>query len=198
MSRVVGILLAAGQSSRFGSNKCMALLPDKTPMGLQSARNLASHVEALVVVIPPENPALAAMFVGEGFKTVICPTAALGMSESLKSGICYFDDTKPHAYLIALADMPVIKPETYRVTVAALKQGADISSPQCQNKRGHPVGFNAKYRNELLALKGDQGAKVLFQKYHKTLTLLAVDDPGIHQDFDTRILFEQCFNDPTS
>jgi len=55
MSKVVGILLAAGQSSRFGSNKCLAQLPDRTAMGIHSARHLNAVVDELVCVIPPEN-----------------------------------------------------------------------------------------------------------------------------------------------
>lgn len=197
MNKVVGILLAAGKSSRFGSNKCLALLPDQTAMGIRSARNLASQVDEMIVVIPQDNAALDALFSNEGCGVIVCHTADLGMSESLKVGVGYFD-SEVTAFIIALADMPLIKSETYRSVVDELMRNEGIVSPQHYGKRGHPVGFNAKYKNELLALQGDQGAKVLLQKYVKDITLLNVDDPGIHQDFDTRSLFEQFFDEHTA
>ena len=186
MSKVVGILLAAGQSSRFGSNKCLAQLPDRTAMGIHSARNLSTVVDELVCVVPPNNPELQSLFIDEGFTTSVSLQAEQGMSESLKAGVNHFkDDQAVTGLVIALADMPLITPKTYQGIVTELRNNAGIVLPAYQGKRGHPVGFNAKYRDELLALKGDQGAKVLFQKYKKDITLINVDDPGIHQDFDT-------------
>lgn len=198
MSKVVGILLAAGNSSRFGSNKCFALLPDQTAMGVQSANKLAAAVDEIICVIPPDNDALDKLFTEQGLKTVVCDTAEQGMSESLKAGVRYFHaDVDVKAFVIALADMPLIQPSTYQSVVSQLKEGDDIVLPSFKGKRGHPVGFNIKYKDELMTLQGDQGAKVLFQKYAKDITLLNVDDPGIHQDFDTLSVFEQYVNECT-
>ena len=194
MAKVVGILLAAGKSSRFGSNKCLAQLPDGTAMGVQSARNLSTAVDELVCVIPPDNPTLHTLFSDDGFTTSVCLLAAQGMSESLKAGVTYFKhDSDVTGFVIGLADMPLIAPITYQSIVNELKNHRKIVLPSYQGKRGHPVGFNVKFRDQLLALQGDQGAKVLFQKYPKDITLLSVDDPGIHQDFDTLSMFERYF-----
>ena len=199
MSKVVGILLAAGQSSRFGSNKCLAQLPDRIAMGIHSARHLNAVVDELVCVVPPENPELQSLFADEGLTTAVSFLASQGMSESLKAGVNHFkDDPAVTGFVIALADMPLIASSTYHIIVSELRNKADITLPVYQGKRGHPVGFNAKFRDELLALQGDQGAKVLFQKYKKDITLINVDDPGIHQDFDTLSTFEHYFNEHTA
>ena len=196
MTKVVGILLAAGKSSRFGSNKCLALLPDQTAMGVQSAKNLSVAVDEMICVIPPDNDALDRLFTEQGLKTVVCEAAEQGMSESLKAGVQYFHvDTEVTAFVIALADMPLIQEQTYQSIVSLLKDGDSIVLPSFEEKRGHPVGFNAKFNDELMALQGDQGAKLLLQKYAKDITLLNVDDPGIHQDFDTLSTFEHYFNE---
>ena len=194
MIKVVGILLAAGKSSRFGSNKCLAQLPNGTAMGVESARNLSQAVDDMICVIPPDNPALEALFSDAGFTTSVCLSAAQVMSESLKAGVNYFqDDTEIAGFVIGLADMPLISLTTYQSIVNELKNHGEIVLPTHQGRRGHPVGFNTKFRDELLGLEGDQGAKVLFQKYPKAITLLSVDDPGIHQDFDTLSMFERYF-----
>jgi len=198
-TKVVGILLAAGKSSRFGSNKCLALLPNRTAMGIQSANKLAAAVDEIICVIPPNNQALDRLFTESELKTVVCETADQGMSQSIKAGVQYFHlDTDVTAYVIALADMPLIEEKTYQSIVAQLREGASILLPIFEGKRGNPVGFNAKFNAELTTLQGDQGAKVLFQKYAKDITLLNVDDLGIHQDFDTRTLFEQHFNEQSA
>ena len=199
MSKVVGILLAAGQSSRFGSNKCLAQLPDRTAMGIHSARNLSAVVDQLVCVVPPNTLELQSLFVYEGFTTSFSLLAEQGMSESLKAGVEYFnDDQAVTGFVIALADMPLIMFKSYQSIVTELRSNAGIVLPTYQGRQGHPVGFSAKYRDELLALKGDQGAKVLFQKYKKDITLINVDDPGIHQDFDTLSTFERYFHEHTA
>ena len=191
-------MLAAGNSSRFGSNKCLALLPDQTAMGVQSANKLAASVDEIICVIPPDNETLDRLFTEQELKTVVCDTANRGMSESLIAGVQYFHgDTDVAAYVIALADMPLIRPDTYQSVVSQLKEGDDIALPSFKGKRGHPVGFNIKYKDELMTLQGDQGAKVLFQKHAKDITLINVDDPGIHQDFDTLSMFEQYVNECT-
>lgn len=187
-------MLAAGKSSRFGSNKCLAQLPNGTAMGVESARNLSQAVDDMICVIPPDNPALEALFSDAGFTTSVCLSAAQVMSESLKAGVNYFqDDTEIAGFVIGLADMPLISLTTYQSIVNELKNHGEIVLPTHQGRRGHPVGFNTKFRDELLGLEGDQGAKVLFQKYPKAITLLSVDDPGIHQDFDTLSMFERYF-----
>ena len=165
-------------------------------MGIHSAGNLSEHVDEMVCVVPPDNEVLETLFSGAGFTTLVCDSAKLGMSESLKAGVNHFNKrTDVTGFVIGLADMPLIRSSTYQTIVAELKKHKDIVLPAYQEKRGHPVGFNAKFRIELLALQGDQGAKVLLQQYKKDITLINVDDPGIHQDFDTLSTFEHYFNE---
>ena len=191
-------MLAAGSSSRFGSNKCRALLPNQVPMGIQSASNLRLHVDEMVVVVPPNNEPLKCLFEAAGFLTQVSRNAPEGMSESLKSGVRYFDQETVTAFVIAFADMPLISAESYQLISAALREDAEIARLAYGGRQGHPVGFNAGFRDELLKLQGDKGAKVLLQKHPNAITLLAVNDPGILQDFDTRSLFEQFFNEQSA
>ncbi|HSW83600.1 MAG TPA: hypothetical protein VLH12_09000, partial [Usitatibacter sp.] len=53
------------------------------------------------------------------------------------------------------------------------------------NARGHPVGFSARLREDLLALDGDEGARSVIQSHRDAVTLIPVDDEGITVDIDT-------------
>ena len=79
--------------------------------------------------------------------------------------------------------MPAVQSTTITALADELKNGADIVVPNYQGKRGNPVGFGAKHIAELLRLGGDQGARALL-KIHP-VTMIEVDDPGIHYDIDT-------------
>ncbi len=181
---IVGILLAAGQGRRFGGDKCLALLPDGTPMGLRSAQNLSKAVDSLVCVVRPDDLALKTLFNNHGFHTVDCPDAALGMSASLKAGV--MATAKAQGWVIALADMPLIQPDTHQLLVNELREQDGIVRPSYDGQAGHPVLFSQQYHNELLALSGDSGAKAVLKRHKAQLLMVAVDDAGVLQDFDTK------------
>jgi molybdenum cofactor cytidylyltransferase len=169
MKQIVGILLAAGSCRRFGADKRLHPLPDGTPMALASARRLAEACLRTIVVIRPGDSALAALFAAEGMETVVCSQAEKGMGHSLSHSIAA--SAEADGWLVALADMPYI-------------ESASLARPAYQGKMGHPVGFNAKYLPELLALTGDQGGKAILDAHRNDLHLCQVEDPGILKDFD--------------
>jgi molybdenum cofactor cytidylyltransferase len=81
--------------------------------------------------------------------------------------------------------MPYIKPDTIEAIAHALNEGAAIVAPIYQGKRGHPVGFCAKFRNELEQLTGDEGARAILKRHADQIELLECKDPGVLADIDT-------------
>ena len=67
---------------------------------------------------------------------------------------------------------------------SALRAGAPAAAPCYGARRGHPVGFSAQLRSQLLALDGDTGARAILQRLSDRLVRVAVDDPGILVDID--------------
>jgi len=80
--------------------------------------------------------------------------------------------------------MPWIKPATVRTVASTIREGADLAAASFCGRRGHPVGFAASYRDELIALMGDVGAKPIIQANFARLRLVECDDPGIVMDID--------------
>ena len=182
MSPVIGILLAAGSSTRFGSNKLMQSMSDGVPVAVHACRNLLSGVDDVLAVVRPGNDHLADRLNKEGADVRICADADEGMGASLAFGVGVSPEVA--GWLIALADMPWIAPSTICKVADALRAGAVVTAPVWQGRRGHPVGFSWILRDELTGLSGDAGAKPVIQANEKQLQLIECDDPGIFMDID--------------
>lgn len=182
-SGVVGILLAAGQARRFGSDKLMHPVANGEPMAVVCARRLLQGCGQAVAVLRPEQTALAAWLQREGLHTVLARDAHLGMGHSLAAAV----RATPQAqgWVIGLADMPGLQPETIALVAEAIRSGASIAAPLVRGQRAHPVGWAGSWGPALSALSGDQGARALLQAHATQLTTLPCGDAGALIDVDT-------------
>jgi len=179
---VVAILLAAGSSSRFGSDKLLHLLPHGVPIAVQAARHLRSVVARVVVVVRPGSEKLSNLFLSESLEVAVCETAADGMGTSLACGVRAAKGAD--ACLVALADMPFVRPSTIEAVRDALIRGKPLVAPYFRARRGHPVGIASKFFPELERLGGDEGAKKLLAAHAAELVKIPVGDPGVIRDID--------------
>ena len=185
---MIGILLAAGFSSRFGAeDKLLQPLPDGRLIAVAAAEHLIQAIPSCVAVVRAENKVLAEMLISRGFKLVFCDESKSEMADSLATAIRFSASfaEADSGFVIALADMPYIKAETIGAVGERLGEGAAIVIPTYQGQRGHPVGFSAKFRHELESLQGDEGARSIVKRYANEVTLLTCEDAGILADIDT-------------
>lgn len=179
---IVGILLAAGRGSRFGSDKLLHRLPDGTPLAVAAASSLRPACDRLIAILRPGSNPLATLLADVGCETVICPEAESGMGHSLAAGV----KASPEAagWLVALADMPFIEPSSHQAVAASLRAGASLAACEYRGRRGHPVGFAGHWFAQLAILSGDQGGRTILEAYRQELALCPVDDPGVLRDID--------------
>ena len=182
MSAIVGVLLAAGVASRFGAHKLLQALPDGAPVGVASARNLMAALPNSIAVVRDGDLELASAFAALGMQVVNNPRAGEGMGTSLAAGIGASEDAD--GWLIALGDMPWIRPGTMAALASRLRSGASMVAPVYRGRRGHPVGFSAAWGPALATLSGDQGARELLGQYAEQLQLVDTDDDGVLADID--------------
>lgn len=182
MPGCVGLLLAAGSASRFGSDKLLHLLPTGEPIALAAARHLLAAVpECIAVVRSLEHP-LAHKLREAGCRVEECTRAGEGMGVSLAHAVRAAGPGR--CYLVALADMPFLRPSTIIAVREAMESGAKLVAPYFRARRGHPVGIAAEYYAELVALEGDSGARALLEAHAAVLRKIPCGDPGAIRDID--------------
>ncbi|HSM98165.1 MAG TPA: nucleotidyltransferase family protein [Gallionella sp.] len=200
---IAAIVLAAGASQRFGSDKLLHPLTLRGATMPLAAHSLLPWLETFrqisVVVRPGANvfrsAIEAALGMGNGggmgkggadrsapINWIACADAAQGMAASLACGVRA--NLEAEGWLIGLADMPAVPVEAITRVRKALSKGAAIAVPAHAGRRGHPVGFARRYRIELLALQGDAGARRLLQRDEADVVEIGIDDAGIFADID--------------
>jgi molybdenum cofactor cytidylyltransferase len=181
---IAAILLAAGAGTRFGGEKLLHPLEDGVAIAAHAARNLLAATSDVIAVVRWGDFPLYDMLEQEGCQVTMFQGAARGMGASLAHGVAQARGAD--GWIVALADMPRIAPDTIRSVITALQQGALIATPAYKGERGHPVGFGASLRDELLKLDGDQGARAVVDRHRDSVQLIECDDPGVLFDVDRK------------
>jgi molybdenum cofactor cytidylyltransferase len=153
--RIGLVLLGAGQSTRFGSDKLAAELFGE-PLIRYTTRQFSSVPFAIrTVVTTPRSVTLSDL----GFDEVVLTDPA-PQSVSLKAAVDRMQSCCIDAVLIALADMPLISSEH----LERLRGAFTARSPVCSvvgKVRCPPVLFPAGMLDQLASATGDQGARRL-------------------------------------
>jgi molybdenum cofactor cytidylyltransferase len=180
---IVGLLLAAGSATRFGSDKLTHALPHGVAIAVQAARHLKLEIPRVIAVVKPRSPDLASALAAEGCEIVVCENAAEGMGASLACAAQAAGEAD--GYLVALGDMPFVRRATIAALRDALAGGAPLAAPYFRARRGHPVALSGNFRKDLLAASGDEGARQLLAANEHLLKKIPVGDPGVIRDIDT-------------
>jgi molybdenum cofactor cytidylyltransferase len=157
---VAAILLAAGQSSRFGaSDKLLADLQGQ-PLILHAAQRIGE-------LNPARKIAVCGAEVGKllsplGFHIVTNPDARQGLSTSLACGIEAARQGECSAALVCLGDMPLISLNHLRLLLSRFEgKSAPIVGSRKDDKAMPPAIFARAFFDQLQSGHGDQGARGL-------------------------------------
>ena len=174
------IILAAGNSTRFGSDKRQYRFADGRTLLEVTLTTYQAVFDRLFVVLKPGDRPLAQQLAN--VEPVFARDAALGMGHSLAAGVAA---ARHLDYLfVALADMPHVQTQSLHQLRREFTTKDCIVQPEYQGAPGHPVGFGNAYFSELRALTGDVGAKALLANQAGNIRRVPVNDPGIIQDID--------------
>jgi molybdenum cofactor cytidylyltransferase len=177
---IVGLLLAAGSATRFGSDKLRHPLPHGVPIAVQAARQLRAELAEVIVVLRSRDSASA--FESEGCRTVLCENADEGMGASLACAARAAG--AQDGYIVALADMPFVRRTSIAAVREALERGAALAAPYFRARRGHPVGIAGSFYPQLITLAGDEGARRIIAANEGALVKIPIGDPGVVRDID--------------
>lgn len=196
---LVGIVLAAGASTRMGRAK--ALLPagraDDTFLSRAVATLREAGVEDVIVVTGHHREAIEREI--ERWqappRVVYNALHEQGQLTSLQAAVRLADRPGVEAAVVSLVDVPLVSVETVRRLIAAYRAAhATLVRPVDRaGRHGHPVIFDRRLFPELLAADPATGAKpiVRAQIASGAGVEVPIEDEGAFQDIDTPDTYER-------
>ena len=182
---VSAILLAAGESKRIGKPKLLLPFGKGTILGQTIDNLLSSKVGEVIVVVGYRAQEMIKAIANRPVKVVVNPFYHQGMSTSIIVGLSLVDG-KARRLMVALADQPLINNKVFnRLVEESLGADKGITIPIYRGKRGNPIIFSTKYKEELLSLKGDVGGKQIIKQHPDDILEVAIDSESINIDIDT-------------
>jgi len=183
---ISGILLAAGESKRMGRTKQVLEFGQSTILEETVKNLLGSKIDELIVVLGHDAERLgrSLSITDERIRFALNERYKEGIGSSISCGVLSANpDTD--AFLIALADQPLIKINIINLLIERyLSTRHGIVTLVYRSSRGHPVIISKKYREELLELSGDRGAKDLLERHRDDVEAVQVESPEIVLDID--------------
>ncbi|SEB00570.1 nucleotidyltransferase family protein [Pedobacter hartonius] len=180
------IILAAGPSSRLGQPKQLLSYQDKSLL-MHTIDASKNAVDGSVLVILGGNYQLIAESIEHtGIRIVYNPDWEEGMSSSIRKGLQGLMDehTDLEGVILTVCDQPFL---TARVLTALQHKanitGKNIVASAYGGTLGTPVLFTRRHFDDLMALKGPEGAKKLLKKYDEELASVPFENGEI--DIDT-------------
>lgn len=184
--QIAAVVLAAGKSTRMGSNKLLKPIKGK-PMIRQTVETvLQSRASPVVVVTGHDASRIREALDGLDVSFVSNPHYDQGLSTSLAAGVAGLPP-KVEGALMVLGDMPLVPVTTLNKLIAAFdpREARSICLPVYQGERGNPILWGRQHFPEFQGLKGDRGAKVLLVVNSDQVVEVPVGNAGVLTDFDT-------------
>lgn len=184
--KVAAVVLAAGRSSRMGSNKLLEHLHGKPVLRHVVETALASRAGPVTVVTGHQADEVALALAGLDVTFAHNARFGEGMATSLQAGIAAVPDSCA-ATLVMLGDMPLVTPAIVNRLVDNLagQVAARAVVPIADGRRANPVIITRSLFGEVAALSGDAGARKLLDQAGNDVIEVVIDDAGVLLDVDT-------------
>ena len=195
-SSFAGVILAAGESSRMGSDK--ALLPWPPAEGGQGSsgetflsaaiRSLAQATEFVLVVVGRNEVALAPIIYAHGASLVVNPDPGRGQFSSLQVGLHEVLNRGRDAAMITLVDRPPVSTatvQTLRDAFEAAGQNIWAVVPEFSGKHGHPYLVGREMMEAFLRVPPTSIARDIEHVHRAHIQYLSVDDPLVALNINT-------------
>lgn len=181
---ICAIVLAAGESRRMGCQKLLLPFGKTTVIGHVVDELLRSALDAVYVVVGHERNRISDQLSRRSMTIVTNPNYKLGMLSSVRCGLQALPQ-QCEKVLVALGDQPAITSELVNQMIqssSATNKG--ILVPLYRGKRGHPILFSIRYRDEIMTSFDNVGLRGLLQAHPDDIFQLSVSTPAILSDID--------------
>jgi molybdenum cofactor cytidylyltransferase len=191
-----GVILAAGESTRMGTDK--ALLPwppvaNGVPFSGETfvsaaIRSLSPVTDQVVVVVGENEPELAPVVYAAGGSVARNPAPEGGQFSSLRIGLQFVLDLGRDAAMITLVDRPPASSAVLGKLRAAFEASpSDIWAvvPEYNGRHGHPFLAGREMIEAFLKAPATSNAREVEHQHHDRLLYVSVDDPHVAMNVNT-------------
>lgn len=181
---IVALILAAGESKRLGTPKQNLVYKSSTLLNHIKEHLSLYFVEQTFIVLGAHAKEIIEKSDLKASEYILFE----GWKEGMGSSLAYacsriFAKNQYDGILITLSDLPLVDRTDYRKMFDLFELKSDIIATEANNSLGVPAIFGSEYFKELLAIRGEKGAKPLIHKYWKKVKSFKNEKAAI--DIDT-------------
>jgi len=187
--QIAGIILAAGESTRYGQVKQLLDWRGAPFVHAVAKRALEAGLSPVIVVTGSNAERIESAVKELKVKIVHNTKWNSGQGSSIRAGVSAVKDSRVGGAVFLLADQPQVTTSVLGALVEKHAEGMyPIVAPMVMDQRANPVLFDCSTFNDLLTLAGDVGGRAIFHKHrveylpwHDDRLLLDVDTPEMYQ-----------------
>jgi len=190
----VGLILAAGYSSRMGAFKPLLPIGDMTAIQHVSVSMKSSGISRIVGVTGFQRERLSPLLASEGIREAYNPDYDQGMFSSVKAGLraAVSDGVPASGFLLWPVDCPLVPPGVpAQILRRHEEEPGKFIVPCYRGKKGHPLFIPAEFVGEILAYEGDGGLKAITNRHEDRLIRLETGTEAVVLDMDTPEGYEE-------
>lgn len=179
------LILAAGASSRMGGRDKLMEDVGGQPLLRRVAEQAMASGLPVTVALPPDRPARSTALHGLTVTIVTVPDPTQGMAASLTASLSQIPTGA--GIMLLLADLPELTTDDLAqlITLWQAESQAILRGAAADGTPGHPVLFPPDLRDDLMTLKGDEGARSVLVRHRARLRLVPLPDQHATTDLDT-------------
>ena len=179
------IVLAAGKSERMGQQKLLMPYGDRTILESIIEKALGSGAGAVKVVVGSSREEICDLIKDHSVEIVENITFEKGMLSSVQWGFNALS-SGTGAGMILLGDQPMVQTLVINKLIESReKSGKGIIIPVYNQKRGHPVLIDTKYKTRINNLDPNRGLRQLMEEHPEDIHEVEVETNTILKDIDT-------------
>jgi molybdenum cofactor cytidylyltransferase len=190
-----GIILAAGESSRWGKPKQLLDLNGRLLVEWVLDAALSSNLDRVALVLGRDHQKICTLLADKAghpkLEIIFNPRFQEGQGSSLTTGLRRVCDHFPMVMFL-LGDQPLVSAAVINLLLEKFTgSNKAICVPSHAGKRGNPTLFRTPFYPDLFKIAGDKGARDIIAAHPQEVLEVEIDDASVFLDIDTREDFEK-------